>query len=302
MKRYKKLLVPLSLQAGDSIAIKWAAKISHLAESQEVLFCHNLELPELPETALEKYPWLKAPLDSQVSDQMEKLVDAHWNGREEAHLDYLVTSKSSAVFSILEAVLDQETDLVVVSQQSFGRDLPIRLARKAPCSVMALPDQEEIALNHIMVPTDFSTYSEAALDVGLAFAEAEGLAQLDSVHIFNLGNFSHRVTLPEKDLIQMEEDFVEGKHQKYLEQQNLRGLDVRPFEIFHNLIGAGIFMHAREKEADLIVAGCRGRNTVTSLLLGSNAEELLRQARVPVIAAKQKGTGQGLLEAMLNPE
>ncbi len=57
---------------------------------------------------------------------------------------------------------------------------------------------------------------------------------------------------------------------------------------------------ARELDADLIVTSCRGKNAVSSWLLGSNAESLLERAPVPVIAAKVKGTGRNLLDSLLH--
>jgi len=45
--------------------------------------------------------------------------------------------------------------------------------------------------------------------------------------------------------------------------------------------------------------GCRGRDAMGTLLLGSTAEEIIENATVPVIVVKKKGVGAGFLDALL---
>lgn len=299
MKRFKRLIVPLNLVDADASVIKWAAKVSHLARTSEVNFVHAVEVPDIPQHVKEKYPWLLEPLDEAVFQRMRSLVNLYWDGHPKTELNYRVTQDVSVVLAILRVVVSQESDLVILSRYGQGIDLAIRLARKAPCSIMSIPVDHPVKLDRILVPTDFSAYSAAALDVGLAFAEASGHNELDSVHVFDLGLYSHKVMLPEEELKEMAEQFAEEKHRRYLASQDHRGLSMRPHQVLHNLVYGGVGECARACGSDLIVTGCRGRNTVAALLLGSNAEAMLRYASVPVIAAKAKGSGQKLLEALL---
>lgn len=300
MKRFKRLIVPLNLVDADASVIKWAAKISHLARTTEVNFVHAVEVPEIPQHVKEKYPWLLEPLDEAALQRMRSWVNLYWDGHPKTELNYRVTQDISVVLAILRVVVSQESDLVILGRYGQGIDLAVRLARKAPCSIMSVPEDKPVELERILVPTDFSAYSAAALDVGLAFAEAAGHERLDSVHVYDLGLYSHRVMLPEEELAAMAEQFAEEKHRQYLARQDLRGVLVQPREVLHNLVYGGVAECARHLGSDLIVTGCRGRNTMAALLLGSNAEAILRYAPVPVIAAKAKGSGQKLLEALLN--
>ena len=300
MQRFKKLKVPLSLREGDTDVIHWAGIVSRLAGSEEVEFMHMVEAPEIPQSAKEKYPWLLEPLDGMVQKQMEALIQEAWNGDQGTKVKCTVEQHGNVVMSLLSSILRQGTDLVVVGRGDFGGDLAVRLARKAPCSVMSVPPGTATKLERISVPTDFSEYSEKALDVGLAFGEAAGLKSIDSLHVYNTGKFSHRVTLPESELKSMALQFSEEKHAQYLKALDLRGLTVNPCNVFHPVISNGILRAVRDLGSDLVVTGCRGRDTVTSWLLGGNAEYLLKNAPIPVVAAKPKGTGQKLLEALLN--
>lgn len=300
MKRYKKVIVPLDLSAADFGALSWASKISHLAESHEVLFIHTIDMPEVPQKALEKYPWLAEPIEETVLKKMTDLVAQRWEGRQETEHRFKVLKHSSPLLSILHATLEEDPDLIIIGREAFGRDIAIRLARKAACSVMSVPAGSEAKLQRILVPTDFSECSKAALDVGIAFVEAAGIDTVDSLHVYSLGNFSHRVALPESELKNINEEFAEEKHAAHLQTINSRGVHIQAHLMHSNLISSAIVEYAISTKTSLIVAGHRGKDTVSALLLGSTIEELLKHSPVAVIAAKQKGTGRKLLEDLLS--
>ncbi|MEX0322751.1 MAG: universal stress protein [Puniceicoccaceae bacterium] len=299
MNRYQKIKVPLSLLDGDEEVIHYAGMVSRLAESAEVEFVHMVETPEIPGSVKEKYPWLLEPLDDMLLKKMEGLVREKWDGHEKTELKFVVQQRENLVMSILAGILEQDSDLVIVGRESFGGDLAVRLARKASCSVMSVPAGYKEELARIIVPTDFSEYSSQALDVGLAFGEAAGLAFIESVHVYNIGKYSHRITLPQDEIKDMAQMFAEDKHEEYLQTIDHRGVHVKMNNQFHPVMSNGILRAIRDLDSDLVVTGCRGRDTVTSWLLGGNAEYLLKNSQVPVVAVKPKGTGQKLLEALL---
>ena len=299
MKRYKIIVVPLELSEVDDGAIAWAAKITHLASSHEVVFINALSTPDIPKKAIQKYPWLAEPLEKTILERMKKSVMQKWEGREETNLNFQVVKNVSSVLSILYTVLKHEADLVIVSREAFGSEMAVRLARKAPCSVMSVPDKAPAKLTKILVPTDFSDFSKAAIEVSVAFADAEGLCQIDSVHAYNIGNYPHRAAIPESELIEIAEDVAVDKHSQFIGDLETRGITVNPHNVYNPLISVAALTFAKDNGHDLIVVGCRGKNTFKALLLGSNAEDLLKHSPVPVIAAKPKGTGKSLLESLL---
>lgn len=299
MKRYRRLLVPLALNDADGPAITWACEVARLAGSEEAVFLHAAEVREIPEAAKQKYPWLLEPLEATLTKRLEETVAAQWEGPDETKLFFSVRQGTSPSTEVLKAALEYESDLVIVARESFGANLAVRLARKAPCSVMTVPEGESEGLSSVVVPNDFSEYSKAALDVALAFAEAKGLDGIDSVHVYHVGDYAHRATLPQSELEAMERAHAQQRHAAMVADCDDRGLRVRRHEIHHRSVTGGLYAFVHEHGSSLIVTGSRGRNTMTAMLLGSNAEELLRTARVPVIAAKIKGTGQKLLEALL---
>ncbi|MFQ3224680.1 MAG: nucleotide-binding universal stress UspA family protein [Lentimonas sp.] len=299
MKRYKKIIIPLGLGNTDTNTIAWASKISHLARSEEALFVHAVEVQDIPAQTKEKYPWLLQPLDETLMERMKEQVAEAWQGHADTAVSFKLIHNTSDVLAILSMIVEQDSDLVIIGRESFRRDMAIRLTRKAPCSVMVIPTDANVSLNKILAPTDFSTHCRNALDVAVAFAEAANIPHIDSLHVYNLGPQSHKATLPKNELKRMANSYYRERHSSYLENLDSKSIDVISHEAYHSLTAAGICNTAEELDVDLIVAGCRGRGTVAALLIGSNAEQLLQQSTVPIIAAKIKGSGQKLLDALL---
>ena len=300
MKRYRRLIVPLGLRDLDKGAISWAARIAKLANTEHVLFIHTLNAPDFPEQTKEKYPWLLSPLDETIRERMEAEVNAVWEDLPGTKISYEVSKTKSESMGIIEAVVRDDSDLIIIGRGAFGGGMAVKLARKSPCSVMAVPTDRSKKLERILVPTDFSELSRNALDVAVAFAQIEGLTRIDSVHVFNVGSVHHKVTLPEDQQHALAEEFAAELHNDFLKDTDLHGVSVEPHLVIDRSIPIAASRLARELNVDLIVTSCRGKNAVSAWLLGSNAESLLEQAPVPVIAAKVKGTGLSLLESLLH--
>lgn len=300
MKRYKKIIVPLGLGDLDKGAISWAARIAKLANTEHIHFIHALSAPDFPDATKQKYPWLLAPLDETIREKMESEVKSVWEDIPGTTLSYEVSNSKSDSIAILEAVIREDSDLIIVGRGAFGGGMAVKLARKSPCSVMAVPTDQAKKLERILVPTDFSELSRYALDVAIAFAEAESLGRIDSLHVFNVGTVHHKVTLPEAQQNALAEEFASELHRDFLNETDLRNVQVEPHLVIDRSVPIAASRIARELGADLIVTSSRGKNAISSWLLGSNAESLLEQAPVPVIAAKVKGTGRNLLESLLH--
>ncbi|MGB0369903.1 MAG: universal stress protein [Opitutales bacterium] len=299
MKRYRSIVSPLSLTEADKSIVQWTSKVTRLAESQKVIFVHPMDIGEIPEEAKAKYPWLAAPIGEKAIEEMKKTVDALWDGHPGVEIEFKALDKPSQALAILEVVLEASADLVLVCRGAFGNDLAIRLARKAPCSVMVLPKGSEAQLRNITVPVDFSVHSSRAMDVATAFASAEGLEKITSVHVYSTGRMSHRATIPAEELTQLTLDHVKTKHDEFLDSEDLKGLEVTREHVCSMIKPQAIVSEAKRNGSDIIVLGCRGKDTIAALLLGSVTEELMRISDVPVIAAKEKGTGLSLVKALL---
>ena len=146
-----------------------------------------------------------------------------------------------------------------------------------------------IALKHILVATDFSEPSDAALTYGRALARTFK-ATLHVVHIIDgpsavvYGAEAYAVSMPE---IQAQiEAAARAQLDDLLRDNDPQPLPVRRVLLTASAPAAAIVDYAGREQIDLIVTGTHGRGGVAHLLMGSVAERVVRTAPCPVLTVR----------------
>jgi universal stress protein A len=153
------------------------------------------------------------------------------------------------------------------------------------------------AITRILVPTDFSETSDAALDYAYALA-----CRLDaSLHLL------HVIDDPVADGLSPDACIVEGPALRTALLENARDclahraardeprVPVQTEVVF----GHGsrtIAEYATDRSIDLIVMGTHGRTGVAHVLLGSVAERVVRTAPCPVLTVRHRRVRTGRVE------
>ncbi len=296
MKRFQKILVPLQLAESDRAVLGMASRIAAWAGPAEILFCHFSPREQIPATLKQTHPCLTASMDESAMEKMKQIVGAEAEIPKGTTCSFHVEA-GNPVSECLAMILDHDCDLVVV-----GTDPPltaVRLARKAPCSVCVVPpDAPTLALKPL-VAVDFSEHSRYACDIGFALAEAAACQPAALLHVCHIHPGYKWANLSREEFIASNESYAQRSMKDFV-----LGLD-RPPEDFtthlhhHDSVPFGILDFVKQHDFDCIVAGCRGKDALSSLLLGSDTEQLITHSPVPVIAAKIKGTGRSFVEQIL---
>jgi nucleotide-binding universal stress UspA family protein len=142
----------------------------------------------------------------------------------------------------------------------------------------------KIALRQILVPTDFSDESRAALAYGAALAGTFN-ASLHVLHVLK------EIVAPESVPVQFETRQLRAAVEAtaWDELRALLSIDdddarLQPtLAIEWGLPAMEIIRYAQEHEVDLIAMGTHGRGGLKRLLLGSVAESVVRGAPCPVL-------------------
>jgi nucleotide-binding universal stress UspA family protein len=145
-----------------------------------------------------------------------------------------------------------------------------------------------IALKHIVVATDFSDASDAALDYGREFARTFG-ATLHVAHVVEdlFSTAGAEFGAPEiGSLRQAVETAARNKLETLVTQEDRRDLNARPILLTASSAALGIVAYADEEKLDLIVIGTHGRGGFSKLLMGSVAEKVVRTAPCPVLTVR----------------
>lgn len=145
------------------------------------------------------------------------------------------------------------------------------------------------AFKKILVPTDYSELSLAAMDYALVFSQVFG-SQIYLLHTLD--------TIPVLALDTMD---LTTENVIYETEKNARN-DLHLFVISHvgnipNLVEVvrrgiaedQIVKLAKEEQIDLIVMATHGRSGIAHVLMGSVAEKVVQHSPVPVLTVKPGG-------------
>lgn len=139
-----------------------------------------------------------------------------------------------------------------------------------------------INLKRILVPTDFSEHAQNALRYGCEFA-ARFDSELHLVHVVEVIPVMYHegiVFSPESEA-QMNEQAAATLEKVPADDWRDRLNIVRSTVQGHPLVE--IIRYAREADIDLMIIGTHGRTGLAHMLLGSNAEKIVRKAPCPVM-------------------
>lgn len=140
------------------------------------------------------------------------------------------------------------------------------------------------SLRTILVPTDFSAGSLAAVEYALALATRTG-ADLVLLHVMEPTVYSVDFALTQPDIsAEVRRGAIESLRQ-LAEDARRRGIRAE-----HAVVSGTPFAEigkvAADRKADLIVMGTHGRTGLAHAVLGSTAERVVRFAPCPVLTVK----------------
>ena len=296
MKRFQHIVVNLSLQDADASVLRWAANLVRLAGAHKVSVLHAWQPVDIPAELKERYPWLLEPGEDVALKRMNELIAAHLQVDEGVEIDRVVY-RGSPLGEVLRVAESGNADLVVCGRSASDVFLSEKLARKAPCSVLTVPPTAGTDFDRVMVPVDYSEYSRHALDVALAFAQAEN-AKLTVFHAFEVPWGQSRSTLSREEFVSDLRHFHNRRLRELVQEVGDRGVEI-DYKIKESLLApTAIAAAVDEGGHDLVIIGCRGHHAIYATLLGSTAESILHGCPVPVVAVKAKGSQRSFLAAL----
>ena len=150
----------------------------------------------------------------------------------------------------------------------------------------------------ILIPVDFSAYSEAALLLASDLADGLG-ARLVVLHVvhdpLNLPGYYARMAR-KKTLTRMEDiaagmldDFINRVAKHNPEREALQKPELL---LVKGIPVTRILQVAEKQKAGMVIMGSKGATGLRHLLLGSVAEQVVRLARIPVTIVKEETMNQ----------
>jgi nucleotide-binding universal stress UspA family protein len=195
--------------------------------------------------------------------------------------------------AIMNKIEELRPDLIVmgthgrtgVSKLLMG-SVAEKILRHAPCNVMTLRADSSIAgeengFGRVLVPVDFSDYSQRALRVARQLiAEAGGTLHL--VHVVEPSHSPFRTGEPTSRLL--EDPTLASKYKVALD--SMLGMSPGGIRVTEGHVAAQILVVRDSLDASLVVMGTRGLSGLKHFVLGSVTEKMVRFCEVPVLVVK----------------
>ncbi|HBZ38685.1 MAG TPA: universal stress protein [Balneola sp.] len=139
-------------------------------------------------------------------------------------------------------------------------------------------------MKKIIVPIDFSEYSEYALETAAILAK-KNHAEILALHMLELSE----AILTKGSDSQMESLFfmklAEKRFNEFLDKAYLDNIKVTPI-VKHFKVFSEVNEVAKENQADLVVMGSQGSSGIKEYFVGSNTEKVVRYSDIPVLVIK----------------
>ena len=142
-------------------------------------------------------------------------------------------------------------------------------------------------MKRILVPIDFSKYSEEALKVAAQISR-KNKSEIILLHLLELPHqggdtMSTGSSIPE---IMFYKNAAIGNLEELMDADYLKGIYVSEATKFEK-VPEGILEVSKTNQVDLIVMGSHGTSGFEELLVGSNAEKVVRSSDIPVLVVKR---------------
>ena len=162
-----------------------------------------------------------------------------------------------------------------------------RVLRTAPCPVLTRRDTMHPTITRVLVPTDFSAASDAALDYARVVASRFN-ATVHLLHVVENSTIIGGMEPSAADTPGVRSAMLEDARSRLSLRAHPAGVPaVADSEVIFGVPEITIVEYARARDASLIVMGTHGRTGVAHLLMGSVAEKVVRTAPCPVLTVRE---------------
>ena len=162
----KKLIVCLDQTPLDQTLIEYASFIARVNQTKKIYFSTVIKNLSIPKEVLEEFPNLIENMINERKEAMEKLVQQHFKEIKGVMISFVV-KEGNLSKKILKLAEEKSADMIIIGRKV---DLPgtgvasQRLARRASCSLLIVPEGSKPRVSKLLVPSDFSDYSKDALE------------------------------------------------------------------------------------------------------------------------------------------
>jgi nucleotide-binding universal stress UspA family protein len=305
MYQIKKIIVCLDQSEMDKTLVKFAAFIAKSNQSKKIYFANVIRNLSIPKDVLSEFPNLINNMIEERKSQMKQVVTENLAPELKISTGFIVREGQLSK-KVLKLANEKSVDLILVGKKtsiSGSGVVAQRLARRASCSLLIVPENSQPKIKKIIVPSDFSDYSKDALEEAIEIAEKnKGKSEIICQNVYSVPSGYHFTGKSYKEFGDIMLQHAEINYKKFIRKIDTKGHKIKPIytkdEDDDPVLD--IINEAEKMKADIIIIGAKGRTAATALFIGSLAERLIQiNNRVPLLVTRPKGKNAGIIEYIL---
>jgi nucleotide-binding universal stress UspA family protein len=151
------------------------------------------------------------------------------------------------------------------------------LIRSLSIPVMMIPEDipEDWSLKSILVPYDYSEFSDKALKSALAIQEKNTAATIECLHLINSPAFSSGSMVSSEKIIRYMEEDRQMEFEAKMEELKIDKLPKFKIQVFDKFPGQEIQKRSVQGDFSLIVMGAKGHSILQRFFIGSVTEKVI---------------------------
>jgi len=296
MNRLQSILVAVDFSPASDAALRQALRLAR---------CNNARLHLLHVINQQVFDDLldALPLNR---DQLTRQIRQHVTDKLQSRLADLEVPQDTQIEIIFGSVLNEvlrrvkqtAADLLLLGVKSNGHHtdrgagmLATKCVRKAETKVMLLRPEHAQNFRNIVATVDFAANTPAVIEQAVRIAMIEK-SRLHLLHVYDSPWRRLHYGVPNLQADPEYQDKYKNSLNEMLKktiephQQDLADIDITCQLIEDKDFARGIIDYAGQNNAELVVIGTRGRTHLHYVLLGSTAEQVLRDTPCSVLAIK----------------
>lgn len=304
MHLIKKLIVCLDQSPLDQILINYTLFLTKVNSINKIYFVSVIKNLSIPKEILDIFPDLMEKMIGERLKCMEQKVQNHEKEFKNTKLSFLV-KEGTLSKKILKLAEEKSADLILIGRKV---NLPgtgvasSRLARRANCALLIIPEGTQPKISNLLVPSDFSDYSKDALEDSIMISKSLGNKEVFCQNVFSIPSGYHFTGKTFDEFKQIIQVHAEVNFKKFIRKIDSKGIKISPIYSLDDKDDPvqEILSKAHEIKADLLVIGAKGKTAATALFIGSMAERLIQfNKTIPLLVTRPKGKNGGILEYIL---
>ncbi|MDN3668004.1 universal stress protein [Echinicola jeungdonensis] len=305
MYQIKKLIVCLDHSEMDETLVKFASFIAKINQTKKIYFTNVIRNLQIPKDILKEFPNLVDNMIDERKGQMKEVVDAHFDKKLDINLTYVV-KEGQLSKKILKLAHEKSADMILVGRKTSLPGSGVvsqRLARRASCSLLIVPENCTPKIDKLLVPSDFSDYSKDAMEEAIMIADRNG-SHVDIIcqNVFSVPSGYHLTGKSFEEFGAIMKVNAEVNYKKFIRKIDTKNVKIQPVYTMDNNDDPveDIIKKAHELKVDGIIIGAKGRTAATALFIGSMAERLIQLIdHFPLLVTRPKGKNAGILDYIL---